>query len=83
KSRARSNSPENLLTLCFVHHRMVHAGLIGVRGKAPAELEWRRPELLESATECFNQMADAASFDPDDFEFPGQEQSESAAVATL
>ena len=111
KSRARSNSPENLLTLCFVHHRMVHAGLIGVinppagaqspegelrgwgpaaliglRGRAPAELDWKRPELLASATECFNQMVDAASFDPDDFEFPGQDQidqGEPAAVATL
>jgi hypothetical protein len=86
KSRAHSNSPENLLTLCFVHHRMVHAGLIGVRGKAPDELQWRRPEILESATECFNQVVDAASFDPDDFELPGQdpaEQGAPAAIATL
>jgi len=83
KSRARSNSPENLLTLCFIHHRMVHAGLISVRGKAPDELEWRRPQILESASECFHRVAVAESFDPDDFELPGQDQDEPAAVATL
>ena len=30
-------------------HRMVHAGIIGVKGKAPHRLEWRRPELMEKA----------------------------------
>ena len=48
KGRARSNSPENLVTLCVFHHRMIHAGTIGVKGKAPSELTWRRPALMES-----------------------------------
>ena len=54
KGRARSNSPENLLTLCVFHHRMVHAGTIGVKGRAPSELEWRRPELMENATRRYD-----------------------------
>jgi len=49
RSRARSNSPENLLTLCVFHHRMLHSGLIGVKGKAPHRLEWRLPQLMEQA----------------------------------
>ena len=70
KSRAESDSPSNVLTLCFVHHRMLHAGNIGVSGKAPDELEWRRPELMESSVERFNELA-AEAFEPDDFELPG------------
>ncbi len=49
KSRARSNSPEKLLTLCVFHHRMVHSSLIGVKGRAPDRLEWRLPQLMEEA----------------------------------
>ena len=47
KSRAESNSPANLITLCVFHHRSLHAGTIGVKGRAPSELEWRRPALME------------------------------------
>ena len=75
KSRAESNSPPNLITTCFVHHRMIHAGNIGLTGRAPAELHWRRPELMESAADRFNELA-AEAFEPDDFELPGQEQGE-------
>jgi hypothetical protein len=49
KAKAASNSAGNLLCLCHVHHRMVHAGIIGVKGKAPDQLEWRRPKLMEEA----------------------------------
>ncbi len=49
KGRRRSNSPQNLVTLCVFHHRTVHAGTIGVMGQAPNELEWRRPVLMENA----------------------------------
>ena len=49
KSRPRSNSRENLLTLCVFHHRMLHSGLIGVKGKAPDRLQWRLPQLMEEA----------------------------------
>jgi len=48
KGRARSNSPQNLVTVCVFHHRMIHAGTIGVKGLAPSELSWRRPALMES-----------------------------------
>ena len=51
KSRAESNSPANLITLCVFHHRMIHAGTIGLKGRAPAELEWRRPALMENVLE--------------------------------
>jgi len=49
KGRAKSNSPQNLLTLCVFHHRMLHGGTIGVVGTAPSQLEWRRPALMENA----------------------------------
>ena len=80
KSRAQSDSPSNVLTLCFVHHRMLHAGNIGLSGKAPADLQWRRPELMESTVERFNELA-AEAFEPNDFELPGQEQGEPAPAA--
>jgi len=48
KGRAHSNSPQNLVTVCVFHHRMIHAGTIGVKGLAPSELSWRRPALMES-----------------------------------
>jgi hypothetical protein len=49
KGKAASNSEVNCLCLCHVHHRMVHAGIIGVQGKAPDQLEWRRPKLMDEA----------------------------------
>jgi hypothetical protein len=48
KGRARSNSPQNLVTLCVFHHRMIHAGTIGVKGEAPHQLAWRRPAMMEN-----------------------------------
>ena len=51
KSRAESNSPTNLITLCVFHHRSLHAGTIGVKGRAPSELEWRRPALMEKVSQ--------------------------------
>jgi len=55
-------------------------GNIGLTGRAPAELHWRRPELMESAADRFNELA-AEAFEPDDFELPGQEQGETATPA--
>jgi hypothetical protein len=57
KGRRRSNSPENLVTLCVFHHRMIHAGTIGVKGKAPNDLTWRRPAIMENAIERENAVA--------------------------
>jgi hypothetical protein len=59
KGRARSNSPQNLVTLCVFHHRMIHAGTIGVKGRAPSELTWRRPTLMENALRRYGSEAAA------------------------
>jgi hypothetical protein len=69
RTRAQMNDPSNLVVLCAIHHRMLHAGIIGVRGKAPGELEWRRPKLMETATERHERIApiaDAAPFGASD-----------------
>jgi len=57
KGRARSNSPQNLVTVCVFHHRMIHAGTIGVEGQAPSELTWRRPTLMENALRRYGSNA--------------------------
>jgi 5-methylcytosine-specific restriction endonuclease McrA len=54
KGRARSNSPQNLITTCVFHHRMIHAGTIGVKGQAPSGLIWRRPAIMEKALTGFD-----------------------------
>jgi hypothetical protein len=54
KGRRRSNSPQNLVTVCVFHHRMIHAGTIGVRGEAPSALTWRRPALMEEAVRRYD-----------------------------
>ena len=59
---------------------MLHAGNIGLSGRAPAALDWRRPELMESTADRFNELA-AEAFEPDDFEIPGHEQGETATSA--
>ncbi len=38
---------------------MLHAGLIGVSGKAPGELEWRRPAVMETAAERHDRLEGA------------------------
>ena len=58
KSRARSNSQSNLCCLCVFHHRAVHAGTIALKGRAPSDLEWRRPELMEKV---FHRQAERMS----------------------
>ncbi len=49
KGKAASDSRDNLITLCHFHHRQLHSGHIGVEGKAPHQLKWRRPALMEEA----------------------------------
>jgi hypothetical protein len=69
KDSSRCHHPSNLTALCVVHHKMVHAGTIGVKGKAPGELEWRRPPLMESAMQFVESKIDILErFEPDDFE---------------
>ena len=45
------NAPSNLITICWFHHRMLHAELIGLEGEAPAALAWTRPAPMETASE--------------------------------
>jgi len=59
KGRARSNSPDNLITACLVHHRMLHSSTIGVKGRAPDDLEWRRPAQMEAAIQRSDRWSDA------------------------
>jgi hypothetical protein len=38
---------------------MIHAGTIGVKGRAPSELTWRRPTLMENALRRYGSEAAA------------------------
>jgi len=49
RSRGGGNVSSNGTTLCALHHRMLHGGVIGLRGRAPHELTWRLPKLMEHA----------------------------------
>jgi len=49
RSKPKTNHPCNGTTVCFVHHRMTHSGVIGVTGTAPDNLTWRLPKLMEAA----------------------------------
>ena len=40
---------------------MVHAGIIGVKGKAPDRLEWRRPQVMEEAAARMAESAGTGS----------------------
>jgi hypothetical protein len=40
RSRGGPDADWNVVTVCAVHHRMIHAGVIQVRGRAPGGLEW-------------------------------------------
>jgi hypothetical protein len=48
KRQQECHSLCNLTTICAFHHRLLHAGIIGVEGIAPFELEWHRPKLMEA-----------------------------------
>jgi hypothetical protein len=49
KTREECDSLTNRTTVCAFHHTQLHAAIIGVEGKAPFELTWRRPTLYEAA----------------------------------
>jgi hypothetical protein len=36
---------------------MLHAEVIGLSGRAPADLEWRRPKMMETAYERHQRLA--------------------------
>jgi hypothetical protein len=49
KSQRQCHSLSNICTVCVFHHRQLHAGVIDVRGKAPFDLDWRKPKLTDTA----------------------------------
>ncbi len=49
KTRAERDAPSNQLTVCALHHRMLHSGVISVKGRAPDQLEWSQPEVMVAA----------------------------------
>ncbi|HEY3174719.1 MAG TPA: HNH endonuclease signature motif containing protein [Candidatus Polarisedimenticolia bacterium] len=40
RSRGGPDAAWNVATVCAPHHRMIHAGFIQARGRAPGDLEW-------------------------------------------
>ena len=51
RSRLGSDDPSNRVTICALHPRMIHGEVIGVSGRAPLELDWQLPRLMELALE--------------------------------
>lgn len=49
KTRAERDAPSNQLTVCALHHRMLHSGVISVKGRAPDKVEWSQPEVMVAA----------------------------------
>lgn len=49
KTIEERDSLTNRTTVCAFHHTQLHAGISGVKGKAPFELSWRKPTLYEAA----------------------------------
>jgi hypothetical protein len=49
KSREEQDLLTNRTTLCAFHHRLLHAGIIGLEGQAPLDLTWRKPALMDAA----------------------------------
>ena len=49
KTRAERDAPSNQLAVCALHHRMLHAGVISVKGRAPDKLQWSQPEVMVAA----------------------------------
>ena len=49
KTRAERDAPSNQVTACALHHRMLHAGVISVKGRAPDQLEWSQPAVMVAA----------------------------------
>ena len=39
--------PRNITTICYFHHLLVHQGVVKVEGKAPFEMKWTKPRLID------------------------------------
>jgi len=51
RSRGVCHSPWNLTTICTFHHSLIHAERIRVKGRAPQDLEWTFPKLMQAVLE--------------------------------
>ncbi len=47
KSKAVCEDPSNITTLCYFHHALAHQEIIKVKGKAPLDLKWTKPTLVD------------------------------------
>ena len=47
KSKAECEDPSNITTLCYFHHLLVHQGVVKVKGKAPLDMKWTKPTLVD------------------------------------
>ena len=51
RSRGICHSPWNLTTICTFHHSLIHAERIRVKGRAPQDLVWTFPKLMQAVLE--------------------------------
>ena len=51
RSQGGPNEAWNCVVLCHFHHTLLHAGQIGLKGRAPYELEWTPPKLMREVLE--------------------------------
>jgi hypothetical protein len=47
KSKAACEGPSNITTICYFHHLLVHQGVVKVEGKAPFDMKWTQPKLID------------------------------------
>jgi hypothetical protein len=47
KTKAECDDPSNVTTLCYFHHTLVHQGIVKVEGKAPFDMAWTKPKLID------------------------------------
>ena len=47
RSRGGRDEPWNLTSVCRFHHELIHVEQVSVRGRAPAELDWMPPKLMQ------------------------------------
>jgi hypothetical protein len=47
KKKAECEDPSNITTICYFHHLLVHQGIVKVEGKAPFDMKWTRPKLID------------------------------------
>ena len=49
KTKARCEDPSNVTTVCYFHHLLLHQGVVKVEGRAPLDMTWTKPTLIDVA----------------------------------